>query len=50
MGTISTIHTEVARQNIQNPAVIVIGEVVRNSKNWQDLVFAQIANPAKINK
>ena len=50
MGTISTIHTEVARQNIQNPAVIVIGEVVRNSKNWQDLVFAQNANPAKINK
>jgi len=50
MGTISTIHSEVIQHKIKNPAVIVIGEVVRNSKNWQDLIFAQIAKPTKIKK
>jgi uroporphyrin-III C-methyltransferase len=47
MGTISTIHKKVIQHKIKNPAVIVIGEVVRNSKNWQDLVLTQIANPIK---
>ena len=50
MGTISTIQSEVVTHNIKNPAVIVIGEVVRSSKNWQDLVFAQISQPTKNKK
>lgn len=45
MGTVANIQSEVKKNNIKNPAVIVIGEVVRNSKHWQDLVLAQI--PAK---
>jgi len=45
MSTVSSIQSEVKKNNIKNPAVIVLGEVVRNSKNWQDLVLAQI--PAK---
>jgi len=42
MSTVSSIQSEVKKNNIKNPAVIVLGEVVRNSKNWQDLVLAQI--------
>lgn len=47
MGTISTIQSEVKKKNIKNPAVIVIGEVVKNSKNWQDQVLAQITTTLK---
>lgn len=37
VGTIATIEKVVEKQELQNPAIIIIGEVVKHRKNMQDL-------------
>lgn len=44
LGTVSTIEAEVAKKNIKNPAVIVIGKVVEECSEWKELVAQAITN------